>query len=346
MPRADYVVREAAVRETLDLLGIEHRIPRYYGDKIDFGDIDVLVQDRGDWDVQRAAVVEALGITDTKTVGRVFSTAFRGLQTDFFPVAPQYLGSTYDFMSFNDLGNLLGRICRRFELKWGELGLAYVFRRTSVNNHVVDLPITQDFGRVCEFLGLEHAAWVRGFATLVELYEWVVRSPYFSVAPYLDDPAGAMAKRGRDRPTIARFVEFLRERDIAARPVFGERSAYLDLVVAAFPEARLAEQLAAEHAAEARAVAIAARWSGKLVMRLRPERGQALGELIMAFKRSIIAPSSPPLVPPSSPPLIPPSSRPDGAGEAAFEAWVLATPEAEIERRIIEFRFEPRRNTY
>ena len=334
MPHADYVLREAAVREALERLGIEHRIPRYYGDKVDFGDMDVLVPDHGAWDAQRAAIVDALGITETKAVGRVFSAAFRGLQTDFFAVEPRYLRSTYDFMSFNDLGNLLGRICRRFELKWGEQGLAYVFRRESANNHVVDLPVTQELGHVCQFLGLDHAVWVRGFATLVELYEWVVTSPYFSVAPYLDEPAGAMAKRGRDRPTIARFVEFLRERDISARPTFGDRRSYVDLVVAAFPEARLGEQLAAEHAAEQRALAISARWSGKLVMRLRPERGQALGELIMAFKHSIV-----------SPPGVPTSTAPSGA-EAAFEAWVLATPTGEIERRIIEFGFEPRHNTY
>jgi hypothetical protein len=317
MPRAEYVVREAAVRAALDGLGITYRIPRFYGDKVDFGDMDVIVPMPPDWQAQRQAIVEALGIVETKSVGRLFSTVFRGLQTDFFAVPPQYLESTYNFMSFNDLGNLIGRMCRRFELKWGEQGLSYVFRRSSAENYVVDIPVTQDFARVCTFLGLDHTVWESGFATLVELYEWVITSPYFSVVPYLDE-----VKHTRERPTIARFREFLDERKIAARPEFADRKSYLPQVAAAFPEAHLLERLAAERAAETRAVEITVKWNGDLVMRLRPERDQALGALMKAFKRSI-APT-----------------------DIEFDAWVLATPAFDIEQRIVEFGFEDRRDTY
>ncbi len=315
MPRAEYVIREGLVRTALDGLGITHRIPRYYGDKVDFGDMDVIVPIT-DWEAQRESIVSALGIVETKTVGRVFSTVYRGLQTDFFAVPPELLESTYDFMSFNDLGNLVGRMCRRFELKWGEQGLSYVFRRQSAENYVVDIPVTQDFARVCAFLGLDHAVWASGFATLVELYEWVITSPYFSVVPYLDQESR------RDRPTIARFCEFLRERNISARPEFADRKSYLGQVDAAFPEARLLDRLAAKRAAEARSVKVTAKWNGDLVMRLRPERDQALGALIKAFKRSI-APT-----------------------DTEFDAWVLASAPSDIERRIVEFGFEDRRDTY
>src|SRR5262245_24319907 len=139
MPRAEYLIREHRVRTYLDRkLAGEYRIPRFYGDKPDFGDLDVIVTARPDWDIVRAEIAADLGITETKTVGRVFSTAFDGLQTDFFAVPAQYLDSTYVFMSFNDLGNLLGRMCRRFNLKWGEHGLSYVFRRASSDHYVAD----------------------------------------------------------------------------------------------------------------------------------------------------------------------------------------------------------------
>jgi hypothetical protein len=152
---------------------------------------------------------------------------------------------------------------------------------------------------------------VAGFPTLVGLYEWVVASPYFSVAPYLDDPTGAGTIGSRsDRPTIARFVEWLRERGITARPAFADRTAYVEAIIAAFPEARLADQLAAERAKEARAKELAARFNGTLVMRLRPElAGKALGEFIVAFKRSV----------------------------DDFDAFVLATTADELAQRIREF---------
>jgi hypothetical protein len=311
MPRHEYVVRERAVRAYLDRkLGGDYRIPRYYGDKIDFGDMDVIVPARPDWDVVRAEIAADLGVTATKAVGRVFSMAYDGLQTDLFAVPAMYVDSTYNFMSFNDLGNLLGRMCRRFNLKYGEEGLAYVFRRGRDGSYTVDLPVTRDFARVCAFLGLDHAVWVAGFPTLVSLYDWVITSPYFSVAPYLDAPTGPIAKRSRDRPTIARFVDYLRTRGISARPSFEEREDYIDLIATAFPDARLREQLARQHDRTARARAIAAKFDGELVRRLRPElEGAALGAFIVAFKRSI---------------------------PGDFDEFVLAASPDEIERRIRE----------
>jgi hypothetical protein len=311
MPRADYLEREAAVRAYLDgVVPGAYRIPRAYGDKPDFGDLDVIVAARPDWEATRAAIVRGLGITETKVVGRVFSTVFRGLQTDFFAVDPRYLESTYDFMSFNDLGNLLGRIVRRFDLKWGEHGLAYVFRRAGDDHYKADLPVTQDFAKVCAFLGLDHAAWRAGFPTLTALFEWVIASPYFSVAPYLDEDAGPILRRTRDRPTIARFVAWLGERGVTARPALADRATYLPQIAAAFPEADLPAQIAVEREREARVAAIAARFNGRLVMELRPElAGKALGEFIVAFKHSV----------------------PD------FEAFVLATPADELARLIRAF---------
>jgi hypothetical protein len=171
--------------------------------------------------------------------------------------------------------------------------------------------VTQDFARICAFLMLDHAAWVEGFATLTALYEWVIASPYFSVVPYLDDVTSTMARRTQNRPTIGSFIDFLRERGITARPEFGERTAYLPMIAAAFPDARLEAQIAAERDIEQRAGTIVARFNGKLVMRLRPElSGHALAEFIIAFKRSF----------------------------TDFEAFVLATPSEDIERRIREFQ--------
>src|SRR5580765_265519 len=101
MPRAEYLAREAEVRRRLDdLLPGGARIPRAYGDKPDFGDMDILVADRPDWTAVRAELFGALGITETKSIGHVSSTVYRGLQTDFFLVPARTLDAAYDFMSF------------------------------------------------------------------------------------------------------------------------------------------------------------------------------------------------------------------------------------------------------
>src|SRR5512138_1084741 len=98
MPRADYLVRERAVRAYLDRkLGGNYRIPRFYGDKVDFGDMDVILPARPDWHTVRAEIAADLGVTETKAVGRVFSLAYDGLQTDLFAVPPAFVDSTYNF---------------------------------------------------------------------------------------------------------------------------------------------------------------------------------------------------------------------------------------------------------
>lgn len=312
MPHADYLVRERAVRRSLDrILGGAYRIPRYYGDKTDFGDMDIIVPEHPEWPAMRKEIAADLGIVTSKTAGRLYSTVFDGLQTDFFVVAACFVDSTYNYMSFNDLGNLLGRIFRRFNLKYGEEGLSYTFRRADSSHYKADLPVTQDFARICAFLKLDHAAWIEGFATLTALYEWVIASPYFSVAPYLDDVKGAMTRRTQNRSTIVSFIDFLRERGISSRPEFEERTAYLPMIVASFPDAGLEAQITAELDLEQRAGTIAAKFNGKLVMRLRPElSGHALAEFIIAFKRSF----------------------PD------FEAFVLTAPSEDIERCIRGFQ--------
>ena len=202
MPRADYLQLEADVRRYLDTkVPNGYRIPRYYGNKPDFGDMDVILAKMPNWDELRQAILQDLGITEYKTVGHVFSTNLRGLQTDFFMVAEEELETTYTFMSFNDLGNFIGRICRRFDLKYGERGLEYVYRRAN-GNYVVDIEVSRDFRETCRFLGLDYAAFEKGFAALEEVFEWVIASPYFSVAPYMvssgmRSPVAAMERRWR-----------------------------------------------------------------------------------------------------------------------------------------------------
>ena len=310
MPRDAYLEVEGAVRRYLDeKLPGQYRIPRHYGDKPDFGDMDVLVAARPDWDAVRAAITHDLGITETRAVGHVFSTVYRGLQTDFFAVPERFLESAYTFMCFNDLGNFIGRICRRFDLKYGERGLSYVYRRAG-GNYTKDREVTLDFARTCGFLGLDHAAWRAGFASLPDMFAWVVASPWFSVAPYLDDVDGPLRKRAAERTTVSRFIAYLREKGVDKRFAFEDRAAYLPLVVATFPEADLPGQIAREQAAEVRQAELARKFSGKRVMRLVPGlEGKALGELMVRFKASF----------------------PD------FEAWVLGTAEEEIDARIRAF---------
>ncbi|MCA9709062.1 MAG: hypothetical protein KDK70_24670 [Myxococcales bacterium] len=297
-PRDEYLEIEADVRRVLDpLLGDGYRIPRYYASKPDFGDMDVVVRTEstaaaGGVEAFRAALCERLAITRTKSVGHVFSTAYRDLQVDYFTRPAAVFEATYHYLSFNDLGNIIGKICKRLGLKYGEDGLSYVFRRPSQPSYKQALLVSRDWPRILAFLGLDVPAWEAGFDTLEQMFAWVVRSPWFSVAPYDErDRDRTTERRARQRRTMARFVEWLAAEGVEQRCTYRpERDAYVPEIAAAFPEAGLPEALAHEREAEAEAIALREKWSGDLVRDWTGLEGKALGAFIRRFRQAHPAP--------------------------------------------------------
>lgn len=285
----EYLAIEQEIRYYLDRkLGNFYRIPRYYNSKPDFGDMDVVVSlsaSANDWLQFRQEIVKELGITQYRSDGRVFSTVYRNLQIDYFTAPEEFFESTYNYLSFNDLGNLIGKICRKFNLKYGERGLAYVYRR-QLGNYKKDLLITTDFQKICHFLGLDYAHWQQGFETLEEVFDWAIASPYFSIQPYIEQ-AKTLERRVKHRTTIQKFLEYIEAKRITKNYQYLENKAdYLPHLIQAFPEANLLEKIAIEQEAEKEALQMIKKFNGKLVMQLIPTlQGQELGEFIVEFKK-------------------------------------------------------------
>jgi hypothetical protein len=287
MPRAEYLDREREIRAYLhDKIGSNFRIPRYYTNKPDFGDMDVVVcaaaAEPMGWPVLREEFVSDLGITQTKTAG-VFSTIYRELQVDFFLREEDVFHSTDSYLSFNDVGNLIGKICRRLGLKYGEDGLSWVFRRPDNEHYRRDILISRNPESIFGFLGLSYEEWLRGFDELDDIFCWVIQSPYFSVHPYRN-PSKRIRDRKTQRPTVARFLHFLEEQNVDKVHVYNEdKSSYVGAISSHFPDARLEEEIAREMSDAVRATQIKERFSGSLVMKLVPLRGKALGAFIKEF---------------------------------------------------------------
>jgi hypothetical protein len=308
-----YLEIEAEIGQYLDrkIGSAAYRIPRYYSTKPDFGDLDVIIEsgDRQVWYSLRQEFVADLGVTQIKSDGNVFSTVYRGLQVDYFTAAPEFLESTYSYLSFNDLGNLIGKICRRFNLKYGEQGLSYVFRRQD-GNYKKDLILTTDFAEICRFLELDYAQWQQGFTELADVFAWAIASPYFSVHPYQHQSA-SLEKRAKERTTIQKFLAYLDEHQITKEHQYLEnRDDYLPWLAEQFPAADLLAQVITEQELEAKAVVFKAKFNGDRLMQLLPGlSGKALGEFIVKLKDHI----------------------------PGFEDYVLMNEQEDIDRQIVDF---------
>jgi hypothetical protein len=286
VPRARYLAIEAELRRYLDArFGERYRIPRYYGSKADFGDADIIlsaaVMDEG-WDALKQSLVGDLGITQFKYTGSVLSTVYRDFQVDFFIVPEDELVSTYDFMSFNDLGNLLGRTYRPFNLKYGLDGLSYVFRRAD-GAYKRELLVSRDTERILGFLQLDFEAWRRGFETLEEMFAWILACPYLRTEPYLA-PDAPLRKRAGVRSTIRSFIAYLEAHGVERRYEHAEgRAETIARVDAFFPGANLAAAIAAEEEAERVDRRIADKLNGRVVMEVTGLAGEALGIFMRRF---------------------------------------------------------------
>lgn len=253
MPRDRYLEVDAFVRSVLTRSlgpeGASWRVPRWLGDKADFGDMDVLVDPLllGDrWPgLRRDLARELMGLdpqgdgprieslrpgTDPayrlggphdpavtqlpgpRAVGNVFTVPVRGLQVDLFTVGWGTLDPAWSFMCFNDCGNLLGRLARRLDAKLGDRGLAWVFRG---DDHASprELELARDWDRILRFLGLEPGPWRSGFGTGEEMFAWATGSPFFDPSPYLPGARAAdVIRRSGGRSTVAAFCDWVQAR--------------------------------------------------------------------------------------------------------------------------------------
>lgn len=311
LPRADYLHREGQVRAVLHALlpatpaGPQWFIPLYHADKPDFGDLDVLVSRDALTAPFLAEFRARLGITQTRYVKGIESHDFGGFQVDLMATPPAELRTRSEFMGWGDLGNILGRMMRPLGLKWGESGLLYVYRRPDEAHYIRTYTVSLNIDDVMRAAGLDAAHWRKGFENEAAMFGWAAGASRFSARPYLS-PEGDFGRRILERPGLQRFADYLEGAGWVA-PAEREPNQPPEVLLELFPQSGLAAFLQAESAAAERDRVRRGKFSGRLVMALRPElSGKALGAFMQAF-----------------------TAHPD------FWAWVDAVTPTEIQDRIL-----------
>ncbi len=271
-----------------DKFGLKYRIPRFYHEKAYFYNMDIILSttvldDRG-FEALKSTIVKDLNITDYYSNGTLFSVVFMDFQLDFLLQEEENFISTYHFMSFNDLGSFIGRICRKFNLKYGGRGLDYVYRRAD-GHYRRDIPLTKDFTKIFTFLGLDMEKWKAGFTDEKDMFAWVVNCPYFSVSPY-EKLMGNLIKKSLQRKILQDFVQYLGQNNISKVYKYDDnKDLYLPAIDRFFSEARLSEEIANERRKESHVMEVRKKYHGQLVMDLIPGlEGRLLGRFMQAFQ--------------------------------------------------------------
>jgi hypothetical protein len=300
--RYDEIV--ASLKPILDKhFGNHYRIPVAYASKPDYGDVDIIL-DAGflrdkNWieplfvdlqlsDCAKSKASEIENRTNelqSKRIRNVISVLYMNFQVDFFCVGTSRFEMTYHFMSYNILGNLLGRIFHKFNLKYGEDGLKYVFR--GFNDRVSkEVYLSRDMREILGFLGLSYTRWTKGFNKLEEIFDYIIDCKYFTSNSY-DEKYFNVRKRSVERPDFNTFLDYLKEKKIEKNyPFVKEKERYIPFIESQFPKSQLIDKYEAHLKAQVVAKEIAEKFNGRVVMRvLEISDGKAVGDFIYRFKK-------------------------------------------------------------
>jgi len=288
LERALYLRLEAQVREVLgDVFGPDWRIPLYHTDKADFGDLDLLVAAPRLTPAALRTFGEAVQARDHRrqNMGHSYLVPVpgedRAFQVDLLPTPSAELDSRFAFMSWGDLGNILGRMVKPLGLKWGEGGLSSVHRVPGDEHWKREQPLSADLQVLLAALGLDPAVHRAGYPDEEAMFRYLASSPMFRPFPFLN-PRGSVARRVKGRPGMERFVAFLNREGFLPgekAPRFAPQE-----TEALLPGSGILALVEACEAEYARLQKVRAHFDGRRVMRLTGRSGAPLGHLMVRLR--------------------------------------------------------------
>lgn len=269
--------------------GNNYRIPKPYHNKPTYGDVDVILnatvisRNTPNWQEKWLnPLLKDLGNPTMKQVRNVISLNYMNFQVDFFMEGESKFETSYNFMCYNILGNLLGRIFHKFNLRYGEDGLAYVLR--GFNNHVSkEIVICKNLETILGFIGLSYERWLHGFDELEDIFKYVIDCKYFCSNSYNPEYFN-IQKRATERPDFNKFLDYLETNKIEKNyPFEKDKLKYLPEIDSYFGS-DLKEKVEIHMQQQQIAYDISQKFNGKIVMELLNIEGKELGSFIHGFK--------------------------------------------------------------
>lgn len=306
-----YLLVERIVKIVRQMLpeGTRVEIIPAYREKADFGDADILIANNPNVGSCLEQVVQRFSPNEVVRNGPVLSFDVDCFQVDFIRVPDETFDFSCNYFSFNDLGNLVGRIAHKMGFKFGHEGLRYVVRD---GTHVFDeILVTKDFDPALRFLGYDPYRFHQGFETLEDIFRYTASTYRFNRQIYLlENRNHASRTRDRKRPTYRAFLEYCNKLPQVTEYAFNtDKSIYLSEAFVLFPgfQARYDDVLARfERRCEFRR-----RFNGRKVGNWLNMEGPELGRALKAIKVRM-------------------------GGERELESFVLGASEETLKTKVLE----------
>lgn len=259
---------------------------KFYHNKMDFGDLDLIVPlEECKSDLRQ--FILSLGAKEIYKNDTTYSFDYKNFQIDLIGTPQKNWVTAQFYFSYNDLNNLVGRIAHKFGLKFGHEGLHYPIREES-GDLVHRIEISKDPKKIYEFLGLDYNRYLKGFNEVNEIFDFVVSSPYFNYKIFDYDQLNHTNRtRNRKRKNYAGFLEYLEINNIKKEYYFEEnKDIYLSKIDEFFPESSLLSTLDRVREEFKKRKDLSNKFNGEIIMNLIGLKGKELGQFIDKFKKS------------------------------------------------------------
>lgn len=258
--KTDYEQVSAHVQSALrEKFGARAEIIVAYRDKEDFGDCDVLVErekvlpNEGNilgmqQDEAFASVFEFTQQMNAREVvvnDNIVSFDYRsspndpvGFQVDLIITPRDEIDVALNFFSYNDLGNLIGRVAHKMGCSYGHRGLIYPMRD---KDHIIAMiELSRDPDQMLAFLGYDAKRYHQGFNNLEEIFDFVCSGEFFNPDIFLLENRNNKSRtRDKKRPTYQKFLKYLETLENPKRTDFPEdKSVWLPRMFSFFPNAQ------------------------------------------------------------------------------------------------------------
>lgn len=264
-------------------------MPLFYTNKQSFGDADIIVSMDGFNRNMREYIDEKFAPNEVFHNGNCWSFDYKELQVDLITVAPEHFDTNAMYLSYNDLGNFIGRIAQGFGLKYGQKGLWY--EHYFKGSNIATITISKNYEDIFKFLGLSYERYLEGFNELEDIFEYISTCRFFNWRLFQLDKLNKINRdRNLKRKSYMTFLEWM-DANVADEnheyQFDKSQDEYNKMIAEAFPYANLELEIRRVEYEYCKSLYIKAKFNGGEVMRRYGLKDKALGDAMAGFKNII-----------------------------------------------------------
>lgn len=207
----EYLIIGDSITRILTSDLVTHHIPLSYETKESYGDLDVLISTDSfeNSNEMYDYIIKNYHPKDVHRNKTVISFEYRDFQVDFILIDEKCFQTSKVYYSYNDLGNLMGRIASNMGFRYGHEGLRFDYSSPFMSEKLT-ISLSRDPKEIFPFLGFSFERYLEGFRNLEDIFNYVVFSKFFTKNIFEYSMLNHQNKtRNKKRKNYRGFLEFI-----------------------------------------------------------------------------------------------------------------------------------------